>query len=450
MQGRQVLQPSFLMAEDLDGLVPKDHILKRIDRILDLTFLRQLTSDKYTASGAGRPGLDPVVFFKMQIISFLFGIKSDRKLCEDIQVNLAYRWFLRLSLADRVPDHSTLSKTRDRLGEGIYRDVFEKILKDCQKAGLLSGKQIMTDATLIRANAATESMKRCTDLRPKDSGETPKIRCSRKTHSSTTDPDASWVARPGHASKLYYKAHYSIDGASRVVADCHVTTGSVHECTVFESRMTHLIDHLGLQVKESIADKGYGHGPAYQFLSNRKIRAYISLRDGRLGRGKAGPKEGFRYDRKADVYSCPNGEILEPYKPSQHFTRYRVTSGSCKVCPVKASCMAEQGGHQRLRYINRSQYQREFDSIRRRMHTKAFRTKLRQRMHKLEGLFAEAKVNHCLGRARYRGLSKVQTQVYMTAMVQNLKRLLKAGTIGPKEYYFLIRQMRREMFCGVN
>lgn len=163
MQGKQRYHQALFVSIDLDQFVPKDNRLRKIDQILDLSFVRALTKDRYCEKD-GRPSVDPVVFFKMQVIKYLFGICSDRQLCADIHVNLAYRWFLRYSIEDKVPDHSALTRIRDRLGEEIFKEAFEKIVEQCMIAGLVKGKQMLTDATLIEADASLKSVVKKEDI----------------------------------------------------------------------------------------------------------------------------------------------------------------------------------------------------------------------------------------------------------------------------------------------
>ena len=155
MQGRRRPRPVHPVVIDLEQLVPRGHRLRRVDSVLDLRFVYSLTKPLYSAR-MGRASIDPVVFFKMEVVRYLYGIKSNRQLCEDIRVNLAFRWFLRLAVDEQVPDHSSLSKVRDRLGKDVFRAVFERIVIQCQKAGLVKGNQMITDATLISANAANK------------------------------------------------------------------------------------------------------------------------------------------------------------------------------------------------------------------------------------------------------------------------------------------------------
>jgi len=213
----------------------------------------------------------------------------------------------------------------------------------------------------------------------------------------------------------------TVDGKARVITDCFLTTGAKHECTVFCDRVDYQLEKLGLSAGEWLADSGYGMGPIYSYLRSQKIRSYIPLRDKSLGRGKNGPHQSFTYDRQNDVYVCPAGEELEPHSPSKNFTRYRITNDSCESCELRKSCL--DNSRRPVKWIHRSHYQDEFDKIHARRSSSQYIRKLKERGWKIEGIFGECKVNHGLSRAHYRGRSKVQIQVFLTAMMVNLKRL---------------------------
>ena len=158
MQGVHAFDPKAKASIDLESFVAEDHFLRRIDRVLDLSFIRELTAARY-ADGQGRPSIDPEVYFRMQLVAYFYGITKDRRLCEEVHDNLAYRWFCRLSLADDVPDHSSLTRIRDRLGEEIFESVFRRIVAQCQQKGLVKDAcRVMTDATLIAADASLNSL----------------------------------------------------------------------------------------------------------------------------------------------------------------------------------------------------------------------------------------------------------------------------------------------------
>ena len=158
MQGVHAFDPKAKASIDLESFVAEDHFLRRIDRVLDLSFVRELTAARY-ADGQGRPSIDPEVYFRMQLVAYFNGITKDRRLCEEVRYNLAYRWFCRLSLADDVPDHSSLTRIRDRLGEEVFEAVFRRIVAQCQQKGLVKEPcRVMTDATLIAADASLNSL----------------------------------------------------------------------------------------------------------------------------------------------------------------------------------------------------------------------------------------------------------------------------------------------------
>jgi transposase len=158
MQGMHAFEPKAKASIDLESFVAEDHFLRQIDRVLDLKFVRELTAARY-ADGQGRPSIDPEVFFRRQLVAYFYGITTDRRLCEEVRYNLAYRWFCRLALEDEVPDHSSLSRIRDRYGENIFEAVFREIVTRCKHKGLVKDDcRVMTDATLIAADASLNSL----------------------------------------------------------------------------------------------------------------------------------------------------------------------------------------------------------------------------------------------------------------------------------------------------
>lgn len=435
MQGRTQFQPELFHTVNLDDFVPQNHILRKIDAILDLEFIYELTSSHYCPDN-GRASVDPALFFRMQIIGYLYGIKSDRKLCEEINLNLAYRWFCRLNLGDGIPDHSSLTRIRQRFGEETFQRVFEHFIEKWVDAGLVTGRRLISDASLIDANASIDSMVERPDGDPDakalknyqqryhDFREGKKQRrVSNQTHISHSDPEATLVSRKGTYRKMAYKVHYTIDSDSRIITDCHGTTGSKHECTVMPERISYLIDRFDLQAQEVIADKGYGRGPTYEHFHNLKIRTYIPLHDDNMGSGRLSRGE-FAYDNRNDRYRCPDGHWMYPYdKPEKNtMKRYRIVGGHCKVCPLRSACLPDSQKN-RARFVYRSLHQSHIDRVRRRQGTRFFKTKLLERAWKVEGLFGEAKDNHCLRRTKYRGMANAQIQFYLTALTQNLKRM---------------------------
>jgi transposase len=241
MQGLHVFDPETRTVIDLQSFVPDGHLLRDVDRLLEPALIRRLTACCY-AEGKGRPSIDPVVYFRMVLVAYLYGIDSDRRLCEDVYCHLAYRWFCRLSLEDKVPDHSSFTKIRDRYGEAIHEQIFTEIVKLCQQHGLVAETncRVMTDATLIPADAALDSLVHNDPEQAHEEAESPLGRTrgveppatrkiSNQTHTSRTDPDATLAQKRGTPRHLKYKVHQSIDADSRVILDTHVTTGARHD-----------------------------------------------------------------------------------------------------------------------------------------------------------------------------------------------------------------------------
>jgi len=441
MQGQQDSQRVLFDTIDLESLMPDDHLLRRIDARIDFDFIYAVTKELYCADN-GRNSIDPVLFFRMQLISYLYGMKSDRELCREVHLNLAYRWFCRLGLHEPVPDHSSMTRIRDRFGERTFTEIFERLIARWQQQGHIGGRRIVADASLVEADAAVDSLVARDDADPDARAlknyerryhdfKTGKRRrkYANQTHVSASDPDASLVSRRDGYKKLCYKAHFSADAESRMITDCHATTGARHECPVLPGRIEYQRDDLGLPIKEVIADRGYGRGPTYAQLREQQIRHYIPLHDPNTGRGKLTPAS-FKYERRKDRYRCPEGHYLYPYEKTEHGSvrRYRVTGGHCRHCPLSRSCLPDSQKF-RARFVYRGIHQAEVDAVRRRQSTATFRQRLVERKWKIEGLFGEAKQNHGLRRVRYRGLSKVQIQFFMIAIALNCKRVVKKSDL---------------------
>ena len=421
MQGKQNYQPELFSYLDLDKLITKRHLLRRIDRVLDLGFVRELTKGYYSQE-KGRPSIDPEVYFRIQLIGYIYGIESDRQLCEEIQVNISYRWFAHLSFQDEVPDHSSLTRIRDRFGEKCFEEVFKKIVEQCKKAGLVPGKRAIVDATLVEADASMKSLV----LREENKDKAVKEGrvYSNETHTSSTDPDAKIVARGKESKRLCHKVHYTADAEARVITAVRVTAGNVQDHLELEKQISYAMTTFGLDIKEAVADKGYGIGSCYEYLDKKKIRSYIPVK---TDRHLAQREAGFKFNRRKNAYVCPKKEFLTArgHDIERKRTPYKSSSTVCKSCTVKESCTTSKVSGSEARVLWRSDYENLFEKVRTRMRTPNFLKVLTERKWKIEGLFGEAKERHGLRVSRYRGRSKVQIQAYLTATVQNLKRLAK-------------------------
>ncbi len=420
---------------DLESFVASNHPLRKVDRVLDLSFIRELTAPCYASRG--RPSIDPEVYFRMVLVGYLCGIDSDRQLCDEIHHNMAYRWFCRLAVDDEVPEHSSFTRIRDRFGEEIFETVFRRIVTLCQQKGLV-GKEgrVMTDATLIAADASLnslihndaqeaekESETQDGDRGMKDSTTARKV--SNQTHTSRTDPDATLAQKKGTPRQLKYKVHLTIEADSRVILDTEVTTGARHDNQPYLKQLQRIREKYNIVIQEAIADRGYGSAAIIRSLQEQRARTYIPLWSGRVGNGKYLTGQ-LVYEKQQDRFRCPEGKYLMPNLAIvENHKRYASSSDDCRACPRAETCPARKArpnSHKRI--VMRNIDQDLFERVKVQMLEPIFRTRAAERMWKIEGLFAEAKNNHGLKRARYRGRAKVQIQAYMIATVQNLKRLV--------------------------
>lgn len=439
----------------LEDLVPSNHFYRQVEAKLDLSFVRALVEKRYSER-MGRSSIDPVVFFKLQLIMFFEGIRSERQLMEQVKVNLAHRWYLGYDLDEAVPDHSSLSKIRDRYGLEVFQKFFEAIVERCCAAGLVWGKELYFDGTKVRANAdidkqvprfyweAQQHVQALFAQMPVDSemGETPRGLVHRyngqrivgkRTHTTQerqadtlvcpTDPDASpMYSQPGH-SRLGYHLHYVVDGGkARVILAALVTPASIMDNTPMLDLERWVRFRWKLTPRFAVADTKYGTLDNIVGLEQDGLRAYLAVADPSV-RTKVYSQERFQYDAQHDRYLCPQGQFLpwSSFDQYQQAFMYRTVPTICNACPVKSACTTSRYG----RVVRRSVFQDYLDRVRAYRLTSAYRKALRKRSVWIEPMFGEAKQWHNLEKFRWRGLIKVNIQGLLTAAGQNIKRLLK-------------------------
>lgn len=292
----------------------------------------------------------------------------------------------------------------------------------------------MTDGTLFQANASLDSLEPINKYESANENKEISIpgikapssrKISNKTHVSTTDPDASLAFKNGTPRTLKYKAHITINADSRVVLDAKITTGATHESQVYLERLETIENDLSLNINEAIADRAYGSGDIIQVLINKNITPNIPLFSGRSGSRGINKEKDFIYDEGNNRYQCSAGHFLKPYPtPSNETIIYHSNFNDCSSCTLKSVCKARPKNSENVRIVTRSIYHKLFETVKQLMVTQEFREKLTERMWKMEGLISEAKNQHCLSRAKYKGLMKTQIQAYMAASVLNMKRLV--------------------------
>ena len=314
MIGRQERwQEELFVAGPLRELVPDEHILKRVDKVLDLSWLREEVRDSYCEEN-GRPSIDPEAAVRLMLAGFFEGIVHDRKLMRQAQVNLAMRWFAGYRLDEKLPDHSSLTRIRQRWGPERFKRIFQKTVQSCVKAGLVDLDTVHVDATLIRADVSWESLVEVhaeTVLRenaegpddsPEGGGKPPK---GKKV--SVTDPEATMTTnRKDQRLEPSYKQHTAVDGASGVIVDVEVTTGQASEGKQLLEQVERVEETTGKRVETVTADGSYAHAANYAALEERGTEAVIPPpKEPRAKRPM--PLRRFRYDARHEVVRCPGG-----------------------------------------------------------------------------------------------------------------------------------------------
>jgi transposase len=430
----------------LEEHVPADHLLRAIDRFLDLADLRRHLATFY--SHTGRPSIDPELMVRMLLVGYCFGIRSERRLCEEVHLNLAYRWFCRLGLEDQVPDHSSFSKNRHgRFRDSdAFRQLFESVVERCIAEGLVGGEGFAIDASIIRADANRRRGVLATQLIdwPAPEQRSRAVReylaaldeaepvGSPPKQVSMTDPAARWTAAPGCPAYYAYSTNYLVDVESGVIVDVEATSAHRTEETEATKAMIERVEERHeLKPQRLIGDTAYGTGPMLEWLVQDKgIEPHVPVWE------KAERDDGtfsisdFQWDEQADEYRCPRGQPLRSQwrafsQPRSHITQadtiiYRSSQQACAKCPLKPRCCPNTP----MRKIARSLYEKSRDVARGLRDTATYRQSRKDRK-KVEVLFAHLKRILKLDRLRLRGRRGARDEFLLAATAQNLRRLAK-------------------------
>ncbi len=431
MMGQQTRTESLFYYFRLEDQIPADHLLRLIDQHIDLSFVRGRVKSLYSATG--RPSIDPEILLRLLLVGYLYGITSERRLLEEVRMHLAYRWFTRLDFEQEIPDHSTFSKNRHgRFRQsGVFREVFEEIVRRCLEAGLVAGKNLAVDGTLVRADASRQSRVRREQLKEA-------ARISRTVQEylaeleemnpvpeaemvSATDPDAILTTKGGGTAVMAYYDNYLIDTASRVILGVEATPALFHQETVAARRMVERVKKLGVQPESLGADKAYGSGEFLAWLLAQGVQPHIPVIDRRHQTDGRFTRDRFRYEPAENAYYCPEGKALR-YRGLQRTSQgyaYCATEAQCQGCPQKKHCTPAP---YRKLFVHWHEPARQ--AVRALAGTPAYERSRRAR-YKIEALFAELKQRMRIGRVRLRRLWNVGEQFLLAATAQNLKRLVR-------------------------
>ena len=427
-------QEGFGVLINILDIIPEDHILRQVDRILDLSWLRKEVREFYSED-QGRPSIDPEAALRLMLAGFLHGIVHDRKLMREAQVNVAIRWFAGYKLNEKLPDHSSLTRIRQRWGPEVFREVFKKTVQMCVGAGLIDGETVHIDATLIRADVSWESIVdvyvnevRKENDDPDSSDDPPNgascgVSCNmKKEKRSLTDPDAS-LTRTSREDpyRPCFKQLTAVDDKCGVVVDVEVITGKAHEGGGLMSQVERVEANTGVTPSRVTADAGYANGENYRMLDEMGIDAVIPPQPEHK-RGKSVPASKFKYDAYNDIVRCPQGKILRRSSSVGQGWYYTPAKKACRNCPVKAKCFSPGNASRRVKilpgYVALLKARRRWKKL-----DEATRLFYERHRWQVEGRHAEAKQQHGLRRAVRRGFAEMFIQVYLTAVAMNLKRL---------------------------
>lgn len=446
MGERTVMQEALFYSFRIEDHVPQDHLLRSVDRFVDLTEIREHLKPFY--SSTGRPSVDPELMIRMLLIGYCMGIRSERRLCEEVHLNLAYRWFCRLDLEGSVPDHSTFSKNR----HGRFRDsdllrkLFEMTVERCMAEGLVGAEGFAVDASLIRADVHRQrSVPGEEGLPPEAAGravaEYLEVLDDAAFGGATpvepkrinlTDPAARWTAATREAAFYSYSTNYLIDLDHAVIVDVEATT-SVRQAEVFAQRrmIERTQECFGLWPEKLVADTAYGSAPNLAWLVEDKgIEPHIPVFDKSARSDGTLARSDFTYDAEDDSYLCPGGKRLRPSNRNfktprplanaDGFIRYRASQMDCQACNLKQRCAPRTA----TRKIVRSVHEGARDLARDISKSDAYLVSRRQRK-KVEMLFAHLKRILKLDRLRLRGPNGAKDEFHLAAAAQNLRKLAK-------------------------
>jgi transposase len=431
----------------LESLVPEQHLVRKLDSAIDFEFIREKVRDLYCADN-GRPALDPVILFKMLFLGYLFGVRSERQLMREIEVNVAYRWFLRMRLTDQVPSASTLSQNRRRRFQesSIYQEIFDEIVFQAIRNNLVDGRILYTDSTHLKASAnknkhrlqlaqstsrdylealdtAVAQDRELHGKKPLPLRSPAAEKEMREIKVSTTDPDAGYMVREGKPKGFFYLDHRTVDGRYNIITDCHVTPGNVHDSIPYLSRLDRQRERFGFEIDAVGLDAGYHTAAICKGLEQRQIWGVISYRRPTHRDGYFYKRE-YRYDPEQDEYQCPQGQPLVYRNTTREgYREYASNPQHCATCPVRARCTQSRS---RIKVITRHVWEDSRERIDANRKTPPGKIIYRRRKETVERSFADAKQLHGHRYARMRGLSKVQEQCLLAAACQNMKKIALA------------------------
>lgn len=450
-----------MMMFSMDDMVPKDHMLRLIDKAINWNFIYDLVEDKYCADN-GRPSMDPVMLIKIPFIQYLYGIKSMRQTIKEIEVNVAYRWFLGLDMLDPVPHFSTFGKnyTRRFKDTDLFEQIFARILEECMKFHLVDTATVFVDSTHVKACANSKKMRKRiavketlwyeeelkkeiaqdrkkhgkkplkdkddNDQAPPSSGGVPLLSEGddafpegvKTQKCSTSDPESGWFRKGEHKHVFAYAVETACDRHGWILGYT-VHPGNEHDSRSFYSLYQKI---KGCQPEMIVADAGYKTPAIARLLLKNGIEPLFPYK-------RPMTKEGFFkkydyvYDEYYDCYICPGDQLLT-YRTTNRdgYREYKSNGALCRECPHLSRC-TESRDH--VKVVNRhiwEEYIEASEDIRHRIGSKEIYS---QRKETIERLFGTAKEQHGFRYTQLIGKARLEMKAGLTFACMNLKKLAR-------------------------
>lgn len=429
----------FSYKVNLEKRVRVDHPLRRVAAEIDFTFVRAEVASAYGHNG--HVSIDPAVLLKMMFLLFFDDVSSERELMKIIPERLDYLWFLGYGLDDEIPNHSVLSKARGRWGKDAFEKFFTRTIAQCAQAGLVDGRKLHVDSSLIDASASNDSVVRSSpeliaaikaayqaqESKLEDSATPSCYESVNDRMMSTTDPDASMVRKNSEPARPRYHHHRAVDDAHGVITAVETTPGSIAE----NKKLLQLIDqheaNTQSKVETAVADRKYGTAENYIACQERGIRTHMdSLMSQRKHQSQGLiPDSEFKYQPESDTFLCPAGQEMKPRRLSatRRTMEYYVPGRACLKCPLRDACTRSKTYG---RTVQRHEKLEILDAAKMQAHSSRARRDRQRRQVLIEGSFADAANNHGFKRSRWRGLWRQEIQDWLIAGIQNIRTLLKA------------------------
>jgi transposase len=436
----------FYHSVNLDERISANSILRKIRGHIDFEFIYREVKDCY--GGKGNVSVPPPVILKMMLLLILYNVRSEREFMNTLPMRLDWLWFLDYDLDSEIPNHSVLSKARNRWGVEAFQRFFERIVWQCVEAGLVDGSKLFMDSSLVQADASNNSVVNVNKeafkihlvrgfnelesrLEEKDNPEEdhePKSGAANRNHISTTDPDASVTSQGAGKPKLQYKTHRSVDAKAEIITATEVTPGEVNEAHLLSTLLSMHQDNTQKTADTVVADTKYGTVENYLTCCDLGVNAHIPdlkrSQQERESRRGIFTETAFQYDPETDTYLCPGGQHLKKrnFNPKRDAFEYKCSGKVCLTCHLVSQCTTSKSG----RSLKRHRRQEDLDKMRNAAQSPTSKKDIHTRQHLMERSFARA-TRYGFKRARWRRLWRVRIQEYLTSAIQNIMTLLSYG-----------------------